>query len=488
MIRILLLFVAILLCCVTNYTYGQIVPGSVVEESINATLATPASNYIKTIPVVIIRYLPTTDGVNLDVSQATDYWNLGEITLNNLKSNIDKYDKRVKFSLEEGSRFHGYKDTQAVPFLGYKVIKYLNVYRQVYVSDFLLGTDGGKNIYQPDYKREFDSLNLSAFINENHVKEVWMWFGEAARPGWPSYDPALHGNIQKYVSFVESNMSSPTTGDVSNSYQYQDDLYILDSTYVVYCYNFRRTQAEAVHDHGHQLESMYKYMAKRQDGNYTMFLQKFCGWGDNNYAIPPLGRVGDTHHPPNTTVDYDYLNTTLVQSDIEDWKPAGGTQKAVNVDTWGNLVYAWPGGTNFSQRIETQWYIYWMQNMPGFNNGIPYGTYTMSNWWLFTSNWDYCYAQNIGLYGDASGIEDELEQPFSLYPNPACDYISILSSGQKVKSVVVTDIYGNFIGRLFWESSGPEKVIYDIAFLKPGVYFIRISTGHNQIVKRLLKI
>jgi hypothetical protein len=484
----LLLYVSAFLLSYAKYSEAQVVPGSVVEESIDSYLSTPAVNYVKQIPVVVIRYMPTTNGIDLDVSQATDYWSLGKITLNNLISNIDKYDKRVKFSLEEGSRYHGYKDSQAVPYLGYKVIKYISVYRQVYISDFMLGTEGGKNVYQPDYKREFDSLNLKSLITQNHVKEVWMWYGEAARPGWPSYSASLHGNIQKYVSFVESNMASPSTGDISNSFRFANDLYILDSTYVVYCQNFRRSQAEAVHNHGHQLESIYKHVANRQDGNISMFVQKFSGWGDNNYKVPPFGRAGDTHHPPNTTSDYDYLNTTLVQSDIEDWKPAGGIKKAVNVDTWGKLSYAWPGGTDFSQRVESQWYIYWMQNMPRYNNGIPYEQYMMTNWWQFTPDWDLCNARNIGLYAAITGIADEPGPAFSLYPNPCRDRFAIQCSALLVKAIEIVDLCGNRIAVLPVSGSINGRIEFDISFLKPGVYFIRISADNQWFVRRLIKI
>lgn len=383
-----------------EWTVGKCVvkPGDVVEENIDPYLSTPVSNNIKEIPVVIIRYLPTIDGTNIDISKATDYGNLGEITIDKLKSNIDDYDKRVKFSLEEGSKFRGYKNTNENPYLGYKVIKYLTVYRQIGISNFKIGSEGGKDIFAPDYKQEFDTLGLTNFIKDNNVKEVWIWYGEAARPNWPSYDVNIHGNIQKYVSIVESNMSSPSTGDISNSHRYPDDLPVFNHTYVVYCQNFRRTQAEAVHNHGHQLESIYNYVAHRQDGNPSMFVQKYCGYGDNNYTIPPIGRAGDTHHPPNTKVDYDYLNSTLVSSDIEDWKPSGGTKKPVNVNTWGNLIYNWPGLPDFNQRVESQWYLYWMQNMPGNNNNIAENTYKMTNWWQFTSDWDYCYNNNIGLY------------------------------------------------------------------------------------------
>jgi hypothetical protein len=228
-----ILYLTILIFGTEIHLYAQVVPGSVVEEPINSYLSTPAAKSSKIVPVVILRYLPTIDGVNIDVTQASDFWSLGYITVNDLKSNIDIYDKRVKFALEEGSRYHGYKDTSAVPYLGYKVIKYLTIYRQMYPGIFI-GDVGTKKGYQADYNREFTELGLTSFIEENNVREIWIWSGEAAQPSWPSYNSAIHANIPYYVWWAESNMSSPTTGDISNSGRQPDDLPIVDHTYIVY--------------------------------------------------------------------------------------------------------------------------------------------------------------------------------------------------------------------------------------------------------------
>jgi hypothetical protein len=136
-----------------------------------------------------------------------------------------------------------------------------------------------------------------------------------------------------------------------------------------------------------------------QDGNTDLFWKKFVGKDDSGKFI--TGRCGWTHMPPNTTEHYEYVNPTIVESDIEDWKPDGtGSKKPVNVDTWGNLVFSWPdGATDFHQRIEAQWYIYWMQNMPGHHNCIEYGENYMTNWWLFTADWDFAVLYK-GLYSD----------------------------------------------------------------------------------------
>ena len=238
-------------------------------------------------------------------------------------------------------------------------------------------------------------INLKDFVENQGVKEVWMWFGSAATPDFPSYDPKIH-KVENMMTGPESNMASPTTGNISNSYRF-NDMPVYNKTYMVYGYNTRRSQAEDVHDHGHQLESILSYVSERQDGNTNLFWKKFVGQGANDDR--PIGRCGDTHHPSNTSVDYDYGNTTLVESDIEDWKPDGGTKKLVNVDSWGNLVYNWPGESDFAQRAESQWYLYWMQNMPGDQNNIDYSVgKKMTNWWIFTSDWDNAIKSNIGLH------------------------------------------------------------------------------------------
>ena len=105
--------------------------------------------------------------------------------------------------------------------------------------------------------------------------------------------------------------------------------------------------------------------------------------------------------PPNTTKHYDYTETMIpVESDIEDWThDSSGTKTLVNVDTYGNLKYAWPDPDieKIPQRVESQWYIYWMQNMHGFKNGIGYENIEMTNWWVFTADWDKAISSGMGL-------------------------------------------------------------------------------------------
>lgn len=351
------------------------------EDAIDPELALPATNHVWQMPVVVIRYLPTQDGINLDAS-LTDY----TATLAEMRSRIDLLDRRTKFMLEEGSRYHGYKDANAVPALGYRIIRLFTFYEPMPKGKQVPGSSD----HFPAYDQILARINAGTLVTNESVREFWLW--------------AWHANG---IVPAESNMSSPLTRDISNSYRFNDDLPVFDRTYVLYNYNYTRGQNEAVHNHGHQLEAILSYACERQDGNSDLFWNVFCGRNpDGSFK---QGRAGNTHYPPNGESDYDYWNTAYVLSDCEDWTPDGtGQTKSVNCQTWGNIPYAWPPGTaiaNEDERTEAQYYIYWMQNMPGLGNRIPYyGPNQMTVWWSFTGDWDNSLKCGLGLYAPTNVV------------------------------------------------------------------------------------
>ncbi len=364
------------------------------HETVDEYLATPAAGHLHEIPVLVLRYLPTADGTNLDVSWDPDFFDLNPLTLDALRARIDAFDRRVKFMLEEGSRFRGHARPDAPHSLGYRVIEYLTVYEPTPPGQTLGTPVQGLPIYLPDYEAIFERFGVEELVNERGVREIWFWSG-GLTPDFPSYDPVIHTPDRLRGSW-ESNLSSPVTGDISNSDRDPTDLPVYEHAYVVYGQNFRRSQAEAVHNHGHQLEAMLSHANERQDGNTELFWQRFVG-RDADFSWVQ-GRCGDTHHPPNALADYDYLNPTPVASDILDWLPEGGPTTLVDADTWGDIPYAWPDGPPPVQRVESQWYVLWMQSMPGFENRLPFGSEVLTNWWAFTADWDGSILAGMGLH------------------------------------------------------------------------------------------
>jgi hypothetical protein len=350
-------------------------------EAIDPFLANPAAGHLYTIPVVILRYLPTTDGIKVDPAETG--WSS---TLADLKDRIDRMTIQTKYMLEEATRFRGYRNPEMAPSIGYQVIDIVTVYEEFPKGHAVPWNPG---VYFPEYNQILTRGNAAHYVNDLGVKEFWIW-------GY-HYDD---------IEQPESNMSSPLTGDISNSSRFNDDLPILAHTYTVYGYNFTRSACESVHNHGHQLEAILSHADVLQNGNSDLFWKQFVGQDASGAFI--TGRCGWTHMPPNTTEHYNYWSMDLVQSDIEDWTPDGsGTSTWVNADTWGGLSYNWPDGVAPDDLVQAQWYIYWMQNMPGYGNGIPHGADNMTNWWVFTADWDGSIAAGLGLYGpDATPYGD----------------------------------------------------------------------------------
>ena len=468
------------------------------SDPVPSFLATPADRCRFEVPVLVIRYLPTADGTNLDVSVDPDYWWLNPISLTDLKSNIDAFMNRSKFALEEGSRFRAYKKGISFPSIGYRVIGILTVYEPTppgLVIGMSKDPDGDPTeypIYEPDYQSIFERFDVADYVTNHGVEEIWFWSG-GLDAGYPSYDPLFH-DPRDFRSQWESNMSSAVTGDVSNSDRNNNDLPIYDHTYTVYGYNFRRTQAEAVHNHGHQIEAQLTYVNVLQDGNSYLFWRDFVG--QDTYGNFVTGRCGWTHMPPNTTTGYDYCNSADVWSDIEDWTPDGsGEQTLVSCDRWANLVFDWPNGeVTFPQKTETQFYIYWMQSLPGLWNGISYGANVMTNWWSFIANWDENIAAANGLYALPTGIVDANDEAPSgktmlrgVYPNPfnpttAIEY-EIKHSGHV--SLAIYNVAGQLVRTLVDEVK-PSGVVHKRMWdgyndagerVSSGVYFVRLATA-----------
>jgi len=370
--------------------------------AVDPYLATPIAGAAWEVPVVLIEYLPTSDGFGLDTLKAPDFYWFNPLSLDSIESMNLALAKRRKMMVEQGSRFRGYRDAAALPSLGYRVVEHIIVYDQIPPHPTKRATDLPGHPRFEDWHAVISNLGLEPLLRQRVVREMWV--------AWSSFDgnfPSYKPNVQRLEDMRvgwESNMSSPTTGDISNSDRDNADAPVLAHTYIIYGINFRRSQAEAVHNVGHQVESMFSHVARRQDGNDRLFWRDFVGQDAQGAFI--TGRAGWTHMPPNTVGNYDYLNTALVSSDIEDWRPDnGGTKRQVNVNTWGALTYPWPGAQDFGQRVESQWYTYWFQNFPGRGNRIQHGMNWMTNWWRFVADWDSAIGSGLGLYAPTQAAE-----------------------------------------------------------------------------------
>ncbi len=296
-----------------------------------------------TIPVLLVNYFPTR-GNQIDQRVTGDVGT----SLAQIRRHTAETTQVVRQALESGSRYHGYKDPAARPSLHYQIVDSIE-----FLEPLPTWPKPNHRVPMTDYNAIMQRINVAKWVEERGVKEIWLW--------------GYHGGV---IDLWESNMAGPY-GDISNSDRDPHDLPVLRKTYTVYHYNYGRGPSEAVEDHMHQIEALLRHI------DPDLFWHKFVG-------KPGEGRCGWAHYPPNGERDYDWRNRNYVLTDIEDWQPDGGGQKQqINCDRWHGDSLAW--------------FIYWMQNLPGANNGLAYRGRPLTNWWWVIGDFDGAMARRQGL-------------------------------------------------------------------------------------------
>ncbi len=296
-----------------------------------------------TIPVLLVHYFPVR-GNQLDRGVTGDVGG----TLVQVRAHTARTTQQVVDALTAGSRYHGYKDQSAQPSLHYQIAESIE-----FLEPLPTWPKPGHRVPMTDYNAIMARIGIRQWVEEKGIKEVWIW--------------GYHGGV---IDLWESNMAGPY-GDISNSDRDPADLPVLGSTYTVYHYNYGRGPSEAVEDHMHQIEAVLRQV------DPELFWHKFVG-------KPGEGRCGWAHFPPNGERDYDWRNPKYVWTDIEDWRPdGGGTKQQLNCDRW--------------QGDSLAWFIYWMQNLPGVDNGLTYRGRPLTNWWHWIGDFDEAMRRGVGL-------------------------------------------------------------------------------------------
>lgn len=310
-----------------------------------ATLAQTA-----TIEVFLVSYFPCR-GDQIDQSVTHDVSG----SYADLQAKTLELTKQAVYTLEQASRFRGYK-TQNPPSVRYRIVG-----RVEYREAIPLRPARGSEPPLPDYAAIINRIDAKKLVEEQGVQEIWMW--------------GYHGKIGLW----ESNMSSPT-GDVSNSNRDEKDLPVFSKTYTVYHYNYGRGLGEMLENHMHQFEHLLNHVDGRdrtppEKWSELLFWGKFVGSDASHKIVTNPARCGWTHYAPNSERDYDWTNPRYVETDIEDWKPDGiGKTQRMNADRW--------------ERDPIKWRVYWLQAIPGLGHELTYQGRRLRNWWSFKADWD----------------------------------------------------------------------------------------------------
>lgn len=327
-------------------------------------------------PVLVLKYFPLDNsGSRLDLNIVGMSEDLSVI-----RSKVDNLTQTALQTLGAASSYHGYKTTNE-PFLQYSILdskEYLEAL-PISANKVPWHANDPNPTYRPDYYQIANDINICDYVDNRGVKEVWLWGYHHGKIEPVEADQAMGTDSRKF-------WNHGSYGNVSNSEQI-NDLPVCKKTYTLYNYDYNRGLGEMLENHGHQIEEVLKYVDPKV-------------WSEFRYPYgelaPAINSCGWIHSGPNTKIEYQlgWANETTVKSNCEDWHPDGsGEVKDINCHTWYGTSCFDDSGVKFK--------VWWMQNIPGYNNGIVLKGQKMRNWWEAIYDFDSFIEHGRSLYGES---------------------------------------------------------------------------------------
>jgi hypothetical protein len=338
------------------------------------------------VPTLVLGFFPR-DPTNPDMIDVQET-GTAAYKVDDLVANMFKMVQLSQTFLLDATRYHGYKDATAPSFLSFPSVD-TKIFYTPMPRGYLLPNNG---TYRPHYRSILDGINICDYVDRHGVREIWIY---------AYHNP--HGGIEP----VESKMSGPT-GDVSNSEREPSSQYALplcSHTYTLYTFGWgidsETSYHNNIHNRMHQIENLLFFSENRgypayagsptKPGNTTgsVFWDSFSQY-IQSWTTVNNGACGNTHFAANwlnvATEAYRYNSTVTVRSDCEDWHPdkAFSIYKQITCLNWGCT--------------DIGFFKWFMQNMPGYGNGIIYQGKQMRNWWEAMYDFDEFISRGRSLW------------------------------------------------------------------------------------------
>lgn len=265
--------------------------------------------------------------------------------------------------ISDATRYRGYRDPAAPRFLEYSVLAKKDVFSPMPRGQAIWG---GK--FRPNYGLILSEQNLCDYVDNRGVKEVWIY--------------GYHNDAPGGIEPDESRMHS-RYGDVSNSLPKEEQVDVefqmpkCANSYVTYNFVYQASGdiGNTVHNRMHQIENViayaegHSYPPSADNVAGSVFWDDFSVYGERGSLPGYRASCGNTHRPPNTNSEYVYDSQEKRWNNCATWHPDDARTEYVEADCaqWGCTP--------------TGFYKWYMQNMPGYNNGIVFDGRLMRNRW-----------------------------------------------------------------------------------------------------------
>ncbi len=313
--------------------------------------------------------------------------------------------------ISDATRYRGYRNPAAPRFLEYSLLEKIDIF-----GPMPRGHKLPNGRIRPNYGLILDQQNVCDYVDNRGVKEVWIY--------------GYHNDTPGGIEPDESRMHS-RYGDVSNSWPKEEDVEPefqmpkCANSYVMYNFVYQVTGdiSNTIHNRLHQIENVIFYAEEDHDYPPTdanvigsVFWDDFSVYGERGSLPGYKASCGNTHRPPNTNSEYVYNSGEDRWNNCATWHPD---------DTQTDYVL---GDCNQWNCTATGFYKWYMQNMPGYNNGIVFNGQYMRNWWEAMADFNAFIDGGHSLYSSYPTTDFEF--------NMAASALTVQESGGLVRFMV----------------------------------------------------
>jgi hypothetical protein len=343
-----------------------------------------------------------------------------------------------KAAMMEGTRYRGYSDPSAKPFMIYELAKLVDLTDNPIPAGWMFpnstkmprragGIDFGALFNQtyadyyaiPDPKNPSHNMTLCELVNAGKVNDVFVVFNKTApdnnvpeileyKQGYDKNDVLLPGRFDPCAGngcFGQEDIPAVRACGRSLRIGFLEMTGILGNSMQVNGHNYEHIgQRAALHFNQMFLPFANFDMKTRYGAPFNDWYGE-CPQGSSNcitypgpnavtysqggtappVTIDPFNQgCGNAHFPPNGRQNYDQTNTFTVMSTCEHYGLHDGPDgKDLQTPYDVSKLAAWRAKYGVGP-TGGAWYMYWFQSFPGVNNKatLPDGT-PMKNWWVY---------------------------------------------------------------------------------------------------------
>jgi hypothetical protein len=234
---------------------------------------------------------------------------------------------------------------------------------------------------------------------------------------------------------------------------------------------------------GYQFQNSGKYLVQLNAGRQVNWA-KYVDYPALSYSVwSDIKTAGDT------VCMKEYTNHNGVSSQIQVWYPDGTAQTSSAFPAYGigydiahgNIYYAFAHYVGYRSLVSAT--ILQQDSVTGSSSMEDLSFISQGHYYI-TGNDNGFFAGKFSAAQTTGLLLNEIKSFASVYPNPACEKLSVCFREQADAELFLQDQYGRTL--VYAKTNGQTQKQLDLSLLPKGLYLLQIKNGDSKEIRKIV--